>query len=518
MSASQTSVAENSGTEVTLTLTSSQVADEDIVVTLSASGTISSNDYVSTSLSPSTVTISAGSTTGTVSGTPSDDSIYEGNETTTVTISSIAGADATESGSQSITFTITENESAPTVSITTSAESVYDNGSSLTITATSTQASDEVITVVIETSGAATEGTDYANISNITIAAGATTGTSTFNPTSDTVNEGSETATVSITSVSGADSSTSGTTSVTITINEYALRTGTAFTEGTSAAQNAIKAETQWTNVDYSESASSVHPYEQMNIHKVQSFSDGSDNLTGKGQFIHIADFNCDDNHNTYNNKTIHNLDDGAFDPATTSDYHCQFVASIAAGDNDGYMSGVAPDADLILSSIPNTEGSYSSDDFAADLDSARGYSAVASNNSWAIGDDTDGNANAVWNITEIQDYITNNSLTTNQGLAYLLEGSTSSGAITATQEYITALNNFQNNGVIVFASGNYTGESDVSAVAALPELYSQLSEAWISVGLIDFTGSSVSSATESDFTLYGNKCGSMVPGMSLTA
>ena len=38
-----------------------------------------------------------------------------------------------------------------------------------------------------------------------------------------------------------------------------------------------------------------VHPYEQMNIHKAQSFSDGTNNLTGVGQFIHIADFNCDE-------------------------------------------------------------------------------------------------------------------------------------------------------------------------------------------------------------------------------
>ncbi len=48
------------------------------------------------------------------------------------------------------------------------------------------------------------------------------------------------------------------------------------------------------------------------------------------------------------------------------------------------------------------------------------------------------------------------------------MEGSSSSDAITATQSYITALDNFQNNGVIVFSSGNYSGESDVSAVAAL--------------------------------------------------
>ena len=153
--------------------------------------------------------------------------------------------------------------------------------------------------------------------------------------------------------------------------------------------------------------------------------------------------------------------------------------------------------------------GTYKTDDFAADLDLARGYEAVASNNSWGMGDSTDSNANATWNITELKNYISNNSLTNNQGFAALMEGSSSSGAITATQSYITALDNFQDNGVIVFASGNYTGESDVSAVAALPELYSQLSEAWITVGMVDFTGNDISSASESEFSLKGNKCGS---------
>ena len=303
---------------------------------------------------------------------------------------------------------------------------------------------------------------------------------------------------------------------------DYALAKSTSFTEGSSSSQNSIKSETQWTNVDYSGSASSVHPYEQMNIHKAQSFSDGTNNLTGIGQFIHIADFNCDDDHKVYLNKTIHNLDDGGsgestFGAADSDDYHCQAVASMAAGDGTGtgdtsgenLLSGVAPDADLILSSIPNTIGTYKSDDFAADLDLARGYEAVASNNSWGMGDSTDSNANANWNITELKTYISDNSLSNNQGFAALMEGSSSSDAITATQSYITALDNFQNNGVIVFSSGNYSGESDVSAVAALPELYSQLSEAWLTVGMVDFTGNDISNASESEFTLKGNKCGS---------
>jgi len=316
----------------------------------------------------------------------------------------------------------------------------------------------------------------------------------------------------------GTSLSTVSTTST----SDYALAKSTSFTEGSASSQNSIKSETQWTNVDYSGSSSSVHPYEQMNVHKAQSFSDGSNNLTGVGQFIHIADFNCDDDHKVYLNKTVHNLDDGGsgestFGAANSDDYHCQAVASMAAGDGTGdgdtsgqnLISGVAPDADLILSSIPNVIGDNKTDDFAADLDIARGYSAVASNNSWAMGDSTDSNANANWNITELKSYISSNSLTNDQGFAALMEGSSSSANVTVTQSYITALDNFQNNGVIVFASGNYTGESDVSAMAALPELFSELSEAWLAVGMVDFTGSDISNASESEFSLKGNKCGS---------
>ena len=49
--------------------------------------------------------------------TPTDDSVYEGNETGIVAISGVSGADAAEDGTQSVTITITENESAPTVTL-----------------------------------------------------------------------------------------------------------------------------------------------------------------------------------------------------------------------------------------------------------------------------------------------------------------------------------------------------------------------------------------------------------------
>ncbi len=502
LATSATSIAENSGTTVTLTVTASKISDEDITVTLSTSGTATDGTDYST-VNGSSLTITAGATAATKIFTATDDSTYEGSESIVVAINTVSGGGATENGTQTETITITENESAPTVSIATSASSVYDNGSNLTLTATSTQASDEAITVVIGTSGTATEGTDYGSISNITIAAGSTTGTAIFDPTEDTVNEGNETATVSISSVSGANSSASGTTSVTITINEYALRTGTAFTEGTIDEQNIIKNRSTWTAI---EAGGAVHPYEQMGVHKVQSFTDGTNNLTGVGKTIHIADFYCDTTHDIYNNKTITNLDDGGagestFGAATSSNNHCQGVAMFAAGDV-GARSGVAPDADLVLSSIPDVDGN-AGDDYARDLDAARVLGAIASNQSWGYN-----SGGTSYSLSEFK--AANGALTNAQGLARMMHGTTSGQDLTDANTYVTALNNFESSGVVVWAGGNDTGEADAGVMAALPELFPSLGEAWIVANMVQYTGDSdLSNATSSEFTLKGNKCGS---------
>ena len=165
---------------------------------------------------------------------------------------------------------------------------------------------------------------------------------------------------------------------------DYALAKSTLFTEGDSASQNTIKSRSTWTAI---EAAGATHPYEQMGLHKVQSFSKDGTYLTGVGETIHIADFYCDVNHDIYDNKTITNLDDGGsgestFEAASSSNNHCQGVAMFAAGDVSA-RSGVAPDADLVLSSIEAYEGSNEGDDYASDLDAARAAGAVASNQSW---------------------------------------------------------------------------------------------------------------------------------------
>ena len=88
--------------------------------------------------------------------------------------------------------------------------------------------------------------------------------------------------------------------------------------------------------------------------------TDGSNYLTGVGQTIHIADFNCNDNHKVYDNKTIYNLMTVEKRKVHLLMIH-QIMANtnkhMVAGDNPASYTikllleliiGVAPDADLV--------------------------------------------------------------------------------------------------------------------------------------------------------------------------
>ena len=68
---------------------------EDVTVALGTAGTGTEGTDYSTI---SDITVSAGQTTGTASFTPTDDNVYEGNETAVVSISSVSGGSANESG------------------------------------------------------------------------------------------------------------------------------------------------------------------------------------------------------------------------------------------------------------------------------------------------------------------------------------------------------------------------------------------------------------------------------------
>ena len=58
-------------------------------------------------------------------------------------------------------------------------------------------------------------------------------------------------------------------------------------------------------------------------------------------------------------------------------------------------------------------------------------------------------------------------------------------------QAYVDAMDAFQSNGgIIVFAAGNDSSDSDVSALAAMPLWFPQLSEAYLAVAYMEVRGS----------------------------
>ena len=94
LSTSATSIAENAGSSLTLTATLSGATYQDVTVGIGTSGSATeATDYTDGSGVINDITISAGSTTGTVNFTPTDDSIYEDDETATISVSSVSGVE-----------------------------------------------------------------------------------------------------------------------------------------------------------------------------------------------------------------------------------------------------------------------------------------------------------------------------------------------------------------------------------------------------------------------------------------
>lgn len=213
LSTAATSIGENGG-NTTVTATLSNVYLAPVTITLSTSGTATSGtDY---SLSATTITIPAGSTTGSVTITATDDAVFEGSETVIIDISGVTNG--TESGAQQKTVTITDNESGPTVSISSSFSISTEGGSGLTITATQSGTSSLATVVNFSFSGTAIYGTDYTMNSSITIPAGSTSATTSLVPTDDALDEATETIIIDVSSVTNGTEN--GTQQLTINLND----------------------------------------------------------------------------------------------------------------------------------------------------------------------------------------------------------------------------------------------------------------------------------------------------------
>ncbi len=190
LSVDTTSASEAAQTVVTATATATSPVVGNQTVNIAVTGTnITAGDY---SLSSPTITILNGATTGSVTFTIKDDTVYEGDESAALTIGSPSGG-ITLGAVTSQTVTIADNEPVPSLSL--QAASAPESAGTMTFTVQRTGASELASTFHYATSdGTAVAGADYTAASGTgTIIAGAASTTVPVAITQDTVTEPDET-------------------------------------------------------------------------------------------------------------------------------------------------------------------------------------------------------------------------------------------------------------------------------------------------------------------------------------
>ncbi len=189
--------------------------------TMSSTSAVNGTDYTSLN---GTVTIPSGSTSVTLTLIPKDDTVAEGDETATLTISS--SANYFLGSSPSATITIHDDE--PTVSVSATDNSASEPGSDTGVyTFTRTNAGAALAVSYTMSSNSATNGTDYTSLNGtVTIPSGSSSVTLTLIPKDDALFEGDETAVLTLAAMSPATyfiDSVNNSGTVTIHDNEYSV-------------------------------------------------------------------------------------------------------------------------------------------------------------------------------------------------------------------------------------------------------------------------------------------------------
>ncbi len=187
----------------------------DVVVTYQTTdGTTDGDDF--TAVTSDTLTIPAGTGTGTITIDVLGDTVFEDDETFDVTLTGATGATV---GTATATATILNDDAEPTVNISAPAPTNEgDSGTTPFVFTVSVVGGSEVpIDVTYDTADVDTDAADYTAVTGglLTIPAGAITGTLTINVTGDTIYEPNEDFEVTLTGATGA---TVGTATATATI------------------------------------------------------------------------------------------------------------------------------------------------------------------------------------------------------------------------------------------------------------------------------------------------------------
>ena len=222
--AATTPGASEPGTDGQFTVSLSEVATTDTVVTYTVGGTATADaDYTALS---GTVTITAGATTALIDVSVLDDAIEESAESVIVTLTGATGdADVVLGAVTEATVTISDDDAATTdnevsLAATTPGASEPGTDGQFTVSLSEVATTDTVVTYTV--GGTATADADYTALSGtVTITAGATTALIDVSVLDDVLEEGAESVIVTLTGATGdADVVLGASTEATVTISD----------------------------------------------------------------------------------------------------------------------------------------------------------------------------------------------------------------------------------------------------------------------------------------------------------
>ena len=281
-------------------------------------------------------------------------------------------------------------------------------------------------------------------------------------------------------------------------------------------------------SADVTTPASTIHPYTLIGIDYAYGMG-----LSGEGKTVAVQDSEWfSSNPDEFANTTITSSGPLVAGGPNSTDYHGVHVAgTIAANFNNNSATfvtdnssldytggsyggltpllnygimGVAYDADLLLTDYSRTNGGSAISGIALNFDAASSSSAIAINNSWALG--TCQSGNCVYTIDRFTDYQAANGTSDITTLEIRDNITSLNSDANDWQTLIDAMATYQSTGVIVFASGNDETNDEPNVMAGLPVLVTELADAWLAVGNLDISGSTVTSAA---ITRHSNECGS---------
>ncbi|MEJ1222657.1 Calx-beta domain-containing protein [Sediminicola sp. 1XM1-17] len=235
-----TATEESSTTGIfTVSLNTPNATGSPIVVNYSIDGSAGNTaDYATIGTS---VSIANGASSGTVTITPVDDALVEGNETVVLTLASGTGYVVAASPNNTDTVNITDNDSY-TASIAATDDTATEASSTtgiFTVSLNTPNATGSPIVVNYSIGGSAGNTADYATIgTSVSIANGASSGTVTITPVDDALVEGNETVVLTLASGTGyvVAASPNNTDTVNITDNDSYIASINATDDASSEA------------------------------------------------------------------------------------------------------------------------------------------------------------------------------------------------------------------------------------------------------------------------------------------